>query len=138
MPPLALLQRNESDLFLNLLQRFSGSTERLFSALFHAVFKVALIGEHTLELSLHGGEHICDSLADCSLEIAVALAVELTLDVLETLVGDCGIDGHEIDYSVLALASAHNGFAVGDCTLELADNCILIVEYPYAGVGVLV
>lgn len=103
-----LSEHQESDLLLHLLEGLSGSPERLLSALLHAVLKVALVSEHAIEFRLHGRQHIRHSLADRGLEVAVALAGELALDLLKGLVGDCGVDGHEIDDTVLALLGADN------------------------------
>lgn len=90
--------------------------------------RYALSAKTRLNSAWHGSQHIRYSLADCGLEISVALSCKLRLYLLEGLVCNRGIYGHQVDYAVLAFPGANNGVAVGDCAFELANDRILVVE----------
>ena len=78
-------------------------------------------------------------LAHGGLELAVAPAVELPLDLLIGLSGAGGIDLHQVgDPGLFLPVEADAGVAVGDGPLELPHDGVVVVLQINAAVGVLV
>ena len=76
--------------------------------------------------------------SDSGLEIAVALAFEFAFDLVEGTAGDCGINPHQVVYTVLALGIAHAGVAVRHRALEFAHDVLRLIQQRDAAVGVFV
>ena len=100
--------------------------------------QLCLVGHEALELLLDGCQRVGADLAHGHLEVAVALALELALDVLDGLTRKDGVDGHEVVDAVLALGVLHAGVGVGDGALELTDDGVAVIQNVDNGVGVLV
>ena len=107
----------------------------IVSAHLHNLFEILLIGDELSELVSYVLQAVGASLAYSELKVTVALAVELALDLLIGLVGECSVDAHEVGYAGLFIGSvAYNGVGVGYGSLELTHNIVLGVEDTHYGV----
>ena len=114
------LTEQKSYFFLRFCQcavRNAGGFLRSGGCGLHEIF---LIGHESLVVLLHWAQLLDDRFGNLDLEVAVALAVEFTLDSLVVKAGAAGIDSHEVVYAVLAVGVSDDGLAVG-CLLYTSD-----------------
>ena len=129
---------DEAKLLLHLGQGSASHVGGLLGALLHLCLQLCLIRHVALELLLDGGQGVGADLTHGHLEVAVALSVELPLDLLQGLAREHRVDGHEVVDAVLVLCVADAGVRIRDGALELADNGIAVIQDVHHGVGVLV
>ena len=135
--PLFRLQREVAHLFHHLLQGLAGDALGLGGVVLVALLQVGLVADELPEALLDGAQLLDDGLGHGGFEIAVALALELLLDLLHGLAGDGGVDGHQVADAGLVLGvEADAGVAVGDGPLELAQDGVRVVQHGHKGVDI--
>ena len=128
----------KSELFLHLAECAAGVIGGFLGALLHLRLKIRLVGRKLLESLLNGSERVRANLTHSQLEVAVALSFKFLFYLLHGLAREAGIYRHKVVDAVLALGKAHAGLGVGDGSLELADDGVLVVKNVDDGVYVLV
>ena len=126
---LRLFCEQQADAFLDLCQRLVGDVGRVLGTLAHLLFEISAVLHEAREVLADRAQLIGDALADDSLEVAVALAGELSLNLCHRLARDGRVDRHEVaDAWLFIRVKAHAGLAVRDGTLEFLEDGLLIIE----------
>ena len=102
----------EANLAVYLGECFTRDIGSLIRIVAHKIFEICFISHQSLEFSLQRSQSVCASFADSHFEIAVALALEFSFDLLEGLAREAGIDGHQVIDAVLAVRVTNDGIAI--------------------------
>ena len=129
---------HEAHLFIDLPQGLGGGIGRLLRAGLVDALQIRLVGQDAGGLLPDGAQGLNDSLAHGGLELPIAAAGELKLDLLEAFSGDGGVDVHQVGHARLVdgvIAHTVFGVAVGDGPLELALNVLRLLHQEHAALG---
>ena len=126
-------------LFVYLAERLFGDVGRPLRSRFVNALDVRLVGEDALGLLPYGTEELDDRFAYGKLEVAVAAALKLRLDLGKALSGGDGVNAHEVGYAGLRVGRiADAGLAVGDGPFEGAHYLLRLLHDVNAAAGILV
>ena len=132
------LRQDVADLLHGFFYRSVAQALNELEALCVALFDVLLVLQELLITLADGGELRDHSLAYGCLEVAVALAVKVALDLLVAQPRDSRVYRHQVVDAVLALAVAHLSLAVGDSALKFLHDHVIFIGEQDVAVGVLV
>ena len=129
---------HKAELPAHLEQGLLRVVRRFFGALLHHLLKVGFVLHKAVKFGLDGRQKVCTSLSDRELEVSVALALELALDLLGALAGAAGVYRDEVRDPRLVVRYPYARSRIGDGTSELSYDRIAVVKDPDGRVFVFV